>query len=140
MGALFSAYGVAAGNSEIIKWVASLAVDVVLMPAVLVVFLYDVVRVFSNDGTSSVADKVFVVCLALVFCLLAIWSLAWATGSYRLVLISPEVLTAVSTEFNEQSTKIMDLRTQLGARATNDSVNKGYQDEGALLEGTEKIQ
>jgi hypothetical protein len=140
MGALFSAHGVAAGNSEVIEWVPSLVIDVILMPAVLVVFLYDVVRVFSGDGRSSIADKVFVACLGLVFCLLAAWVLSWATGAFRFVLISPEALTAVSTEFVTLSNIITRLRTKLGMRATNDAVNKQFLDEGALLDGKQTFE
>jgi hypothetical protein len=115
MGALFSQYGAAAGNSAVVHWMSSVMLDVVLMPAVAILLLYNV---FDSRKSDS---NVFVTCLWMVGVLCLVWVMSWGLGQFRLVLVKPDALTNLSKEFITQANIIATLRNKLGGRFVADN-------------------
>jgi hypothetical protein len=121
MGALFSTYGIAAGNSEVVSQVPSFVLDVILIPAVGIVFVYDVMRLIGATDKFNTGDKVFILCLVLVFLLLLLWVVAWTTGKLQIVIISPKILQRLSRMVVKQAERVMVADNALARRHTTDA-------------------
>jgi hypothetical protein len=139
MGALFSKYGSAAGNSKVVHSLESFVLDVILIPAVGVVFVYDVTRLIGATGTLNTADRVLIMCLVLVFILLLIWVGAWATGQRRIVLVDPNTLHRLSRMVVKQSDDVAAAANTVGSRQTTEAVTASNMTESTEREAARAL-
>jgi hypothetical protein len=123
MGSLFSSTGLSAGNGNVVKWMHTVVLDVLIMPSIIVVLLHNFVSVWPAMWQTGwhPAYIIYFCCLAMLLLFVLLWVMSIFSNENRMVMISPSALTALSQGYRKQVGKVMKLKHGRGRRRTTDN-------------------